>query len=177
MVNSLIYIAHYDSPLGTITLACDGQAITGLWFLGQKHFMAPLLAPWKDLGHLPPQASGIKPLDDARHWLNDYFGGLQPGPPPPLHPGGSPFCQSVYDVLRAIPYGQTTTYGQIARRLHVPSARAVGQAVGRNPIALMIPCHRVVGQGGKLTGFAAGLERKEWLLRLERGLGGDSNGK
>ena len=168
MVNSLIYMAHYASPLGDITLACDSEAITGLWFEGQKHFAAPPHAPWKDMGHLRPEASGIKPLDDARRWLNDYFGGLQPGAPPPLHPGGSPFCLSVYGILRTIPYGQTTTYGQIARRLNVPSARAVGQAVGRNPIALMIPCHRVIGQGGKLTGFAAGLERKEWLLRLER---------
>ncbi len=161
------YIAQYGSPLGDITLACDGEAITGLWFNGQKHFMAQLTEPWENVGRLGREPSDLPIFNEACWWLDAYFSGARPGSEPLLRPMGTPFQRRVWQVLRAIPYGQTMTYGQIALQLDFRSAQAVGGAVGRNPISLMIPCHRVIGVGGKLTGYDAGLERKQWLLRLE----------
>ncbi len=159
-------IAHYRSPLGGITLASDGQALTGLWFDGQKYFAASL-DPSHQEGDLPVFAQ-------ARAWLDRYFQGKDPGSPPPLSPKGSPFRQAVWKKLLEIPYGQVTTYGAIgaaiAREQGLPSmsAQAVGGAVGHNPISLMIPCHRVVGAGGSLTGYAGGIQKKLALLSLEQ---------
>lgn len=158
--------ASYLSPLGPITLASDGEALTGLWFQGQKHY--PDLAGWRE-EELPVFAQ-------ARAWLDAYFSRKAPSFPPPLGPAGTAFQREVWAILAAIPYGVTRTYADIAQELArkkgLPrmSARAVGSAVGRNPISLIIPCHRVVGKSGRLTGYAGGLDRKRALLELEGAL-------
>lgn len=154
------YTTHYDSPLGGITLASDGKALTGLWFDGQKYF-GSILGCEASPAEFPV-------FDDTRRWMDVYFSGRQPDFMPPLALHGTAFQQRVWDSLRAIPYGGTATYGELARRLGVGSAQAVGGAVGHNPIALVVPCHRVVGSGGALTGYAAGLDRKQALLQLEQ---------
>ena len=156
------YLTTLDSPLGELILASDGLALTGLWFRGQKHEGAGLSAE-TETRELPVFA-------ETRHWLASYFAGREPDFTPPLAPRGSAFQRQVWQRLREIPRGQTITYGELARELGCASARAVGQAVGRNPISLLIPCHRVLGTGGRLTGYAGGLARKEALLRLEGAL-------
>lgn len=158
------YTYRYDSPLGGITLASDGTVLTGLWFDGQRHFARGL-----DADH---SEKALPVFDRAGRWLDLYFSGRDPGPTPLLRPKGTPFQAAVWEILRTIPRGETTTYGQIARTLEnrrgrKTSARAVGGAVGRNPISLMIPCHRVLGADGKMTGYAGGVERKAWLLAME----------
>ena len=157
------YTDRYPSPLGWMILASDGAALTGLWFEGQKY--CPDVSGYRQ-GELPVFAA-------AKAWLDVYFRGGDPGPVPPLAPAGTAFCQAVWAVLGTIPYGQTMTYGQVsgilARQRGSSSPRAVGSAVGHNPISILIPCHRVVGAGGTLTGYAGGLERKRKLLALERG--------
>ena len=155
------YINRFPSPLGEMILASDGESLTGLWFLGQKY--APPLST-------DPEQADLPVFAQARAWLTAYFQGQDPGPTPPLAPAGTPFQQEVWRALCAIPYGQTRSYGQLAAALGRPSAaRAVGGACRRNPIWLMIPCHRVVGASGSLTGYAGGLERKKALLALEQG--------
>ena len=160
----MIYMGRYDSPLGPITLAGEDGALTGLWFDGQKYFGAGLPAGTTE---------GEPPVfRQVRAWLDRYFRGEDPGPAPPLAPAGTAFQRAVWEVLREIPYGRTATYGQVAQAAgrglgRNTSPRAAGSAVGRNPISLLIPCHRVVGAGGSLTGYAGGLERKEALLKLE----------
>ena len=160
----MIYMGRYDSPLGPITLAGEDGALTGLWFDGQKYFGAGLPAGTPE---------GEPPVfRQVRAWLDRYFRGEDPGPAPPLAPAGTAFQRAVWEVLREIPYGRTATYGQVAQAAgrglgRNTSPRAAGSAVGRNPISLLIPCHRVVGAGGSLTGYAGGLERKEALLELE----------
>ena len=160
------YIHHYDSPLGGITLASDGTAITGLWFDGQKYFGAGL-----------EKESALKELpifEKTDKWLDIYFSGKNPGFVPQLSVNDTPFRRAVWDILLTIPYGSTITYGEIAERLAVEkglksmSAQAVGGAVGHNPISLIIPCHRVVGADGSLTGYAGGIDKKEKLLEMER---------
>ena len=159
------YTQHYESPLGGITLASDGRALIGLWFDGQKHF-ADTLAACHEEKSLPV-------FREAVRWLDTYFGGQIPAFTPPLNLRTSPFRQAVWRIMLTIPYGQTMTYGEIARivakdmKLPRMSAQAVGGAVGHNAISLIIPCHRVVGTNGSLTGYAAGLERKLKLLELE----------
>ena len=159
------YICHYDSPLGGITLLSDGEAITGLWFDGQKHFGAAL--------HGAPEEKPLPILEEAVNWLTLYFSGKDPGFTPRLSVSATPFREAVWDTLRTIPFGQVVTYGEIAARLAgkrgagTVSARAVGGAVGRNPISLIIPCHRVVGANGSLTGYAGGIDKKRFLLSLE----------
>ncbi|MBO4311664.1 MAG: methylated-DNA--[protein]-cysteine S-methyltransferase [Desulfovibrionaceae bacterium] len=159
------YVYHYRSPLGGITLASDGEALTGLWFDGQKYF-AGALDPEHEEKPLPV-------FEQAEAWLDLYFSGSVPAFTPPLNMKASPFRKRVWEMLLAIPYGQTRTYGEIAAELVAErgarvSAQAVGGAVGRNAIALIIPCHRVVGKSGRLVGYAGGLEKKAWLLALER---------
>ena len=147
------------TPLGPVLMSSDGEALTGLWFVGQAHFGA---------GLSPAAAAGECPVfRETEAWLERYFGGAVPEGRPALAPEGTVFQRAVWDALLTLPYGQTTTYGELARHLGVASARAIGGAVGRNPISLIIPCHRVLGAGGKLTGYAGGLERKTALLRLE----------
>lgn len=157
---------HYESPLGGITLASDGNALVGLWFDGQKHFAATLGE------HHEPRTLPIF-LDTAK-WLDIYFGGKAPGFTPPLAMRCTEFRQAVWEVMLGIPFGSTMTYGEIAsvlarqRGLERLSAQAVGGAVARNAISLIIPCHRVVGANGGLTGYAGGVERKRKLLELEQ---------
>ena len=159
------YTYHVESPLGGITLAGDGRALTGLWFDGQKHF-AETLAPDHTEKLLPF-------FEETLRWLDQYFSGRYPDFTPPLSPRGSAFRQAVWQALLTIPCGRTMTYGQIAERLAGAgrtSARAVGGAVAHNPISLIIPCHRVTGAGGNLTGYAGGIDKKERLLRLEHAI-------
>lgn len=155
------------SPLGKLTLACDGRALTGLWIAGQKYENRGLAADcvlW----------DGARPLVQARCWLERYFAGQRPVPAElPLSPSGSPFQRLVWELLCQIPYGQCVSYGSLARQLAERmgragmSAQAVGGAVGHNPISIIIPCHRVLGADGSLTGYAGGLEKKAWLLAHE----------
>ena len=154
------YIYFYDSPLGGILLASDGEALTGLWFEGQKYYAE---------GLSPEHAEKPLPVFEAcERWLELYFNGQAPDFTPALAPRGTAFQKRVWDILLTIPYGQTLSYGDIAERLGGTSARAVGSAVGRNPISLVIPCHRVLGADGSLTGYAGGIDRKRRLLELEQ---------
>lgn len=155
----MLFLTHYASPLGPILLAADETGLTGLWFEGQKYFPSFLGVDY--------QEKETPVLTETARWLDVYFSGKDPDILPPLHPQGSPFRQAVWDILLTIPRGQTMTYGEIARRLGVRSAQAVGGAVGHNPISILIPCHRVVGSDGSLTGYAGGVERKARLLQLE----------
>ena len=195
------YTHHYDSPLGGITMASDGKALTGLWFDGQKYFGAGL-SPEHEKKALPI-------FERTSAWLDIYFSGREPDFTPELNLKGSEFRKSVWKILLTIPYGKTTTYGAIGRRIaeeraadalpsgfsgeadrragvmesHLTGAfethsagapgirmspQAVGGAVGHNPIALIVPCHRVIGADGRLTGYAGGLDRKQKLLQLEQ---------
>ena len=162
----MIYTQHYESPLGGILLAADETGLTGLWFDGEKYYADNLAAEH--------EARDTQALCAAKRWLDVYFAGKEPDFLPPLHPIGSAFRQEVWQLLLEIPYGQTTTYGALARRLaerrglrHM-SAQAVGGAVGHNEISILIPCHRVVGTSGSLTGYAGGIDKKLSLLRLEQ---------
>lgn len=160
------YINHYDSPLGGITLASDGEALTGLWFDGQKYFGTTLTGEYEE--------KELSVFQQARQWLDIYFTGKNPGFTPPLIMKTTPFRKTVWKLLLQIPFGETMTYGEIARKVAKEkgfskmSARAVGGAVGHNAISLMIPCHRVVGTNGSLTGYAGGIERKVRLLTMEK---------
>ena len=148
------YITHYPSPVGPLTIASDGTAITGLWM------------------ELPGQIRDDLPvLAAARDWLDRYFRGQRPEPRElPLSPAGTDFQKRVWVRLLEVPCGETKTYGDIAREIGNPRAcQAVGQAVGRNRIAIIIPCHRIIGADGSLTGFAGGLEMKRKLLDHEQG--------
>lgn len=161
----MIFTSEYLSPLGTITLSCDETSVTGLWFNGQRHF-----------GNILPKETMQEEtplLRQAKHWLDIYFFGQKPDFLPPLRYDSTPFRKMVCDIMLTIPYGKTMTYGEIAtevaKRTGIPkmSAQAVGGAVGHNPISLIIPCHRVVGTSGSLTGYGGGIQRKIKLLELE----------
>ena len=158
----MLYTAHYASPLGGITLTSDAAALTGLYFDGERDFPDLSAAQEKDL----------PVFGEVMRWLDLYFAGKEPDFMPALNPAGTAFQQAVWAILRTIPYGGTTTYGAIARQIAAAagrrmSAQAVGGAVGRNPISILIPCHRVIGADGSLTGYAGGLPRKTALLRIE----------
>ena len=159
------YTQHYISPLGGVTLASDGECLTGLWFDGQKHDAATLEREHEE--------KRVPVLEQAERWLDIYFSGRAPDFTPPLRMKTTVFRQAVWEELLTIPYGQTTTYGEVAARIAARrglarvSAQAVGGAVGRNAISLIIPCHRVVGADGSLTGYAAGIARKARLLAME----------
>lgn len=159
------YTHHYDSPLGGITLASDGEALTGLWFDGQKYFADSL-----DLEH---EEKVLPIFKEAAKWLDIYFSGRAPDFTPALSMKTTPFRKAVWEILLTIPYGETMTYGEIADRIArqkgIPkmSAQAIGGAVGHNAISLIIPCHRVVGANGSLTGYAGGIDKKVKLLQLE----------
>lgn len=159
--------AFFPTPAGEVLLAASGAALTGLWFTGQKHFACTLPRP------LPPPGDAPA-LDAAKRWLTAYFAGKRPPPDElELAPDGTPFQLAVWRVLLGIPYGTVISYGEAAqetaRRLgrKTYSARAAGAAVGMNPVSIVIPCHRVIGADGALTGYAGGLERKVLLLKLE----------
>ena len=158
-------IRHYDSPLGDITLSADGEALTGLWLEGQQ-YSADAPAQERGAKHLPV-------FDQTRRWLDIYFSGKAPDFTPPLAMKTTDFRRQVWEILLTIPFGRTMTYGAIAeimaRRRGLPrmSAQAVGGAVGHNAISLIIPCHRVIGANGNLTGYGGGIDKKIRLLELE----------
>lgn len=163
--------ASYSSILGPLTIACSQTHLVGLWIDGQKYFGQSLSQPMEPVvqGQKEPET-----MKAARDWLDRYFSGKKPLPSElPLAPAGSQFRRLVWDLLCQIPYGQVVTYGQIARRAAAQmgrpsmSGQAVGNAVGHNPISIVIPCHRVVGSNGSLTGYAGGIQKKIQLLRLE----------
>ncbi len=159
------YTSHYRSPIGNILLAADWTGLTGLWFEGQKYF-----AFYLDKQH---EEKEIPVLAQAKEWLDLYFSGREPEFHVPLHFTGTDFQNEVWGILGTVPYGQTTTYGALARRIAAGhgrksmSAQAVGGAVGRNEISILVPCHRVVGANGSLTGYAGGIDKKIALLKLE----------
>lgn len=160
------YISHYRSPIGEMLLAADEIGLFGLWFEGQKYF-ALHLDKDREEKELPVFAA-------AKRWLDVYFSGREPDFSVPLHLAGTAFQKEVWKILCAIPYGQTMTYGEIAKSLAAKrglahmSAQAVGGAVGHNKISVIVPCHRVVGANGNLTGYAGGIEKKVKLLALEK---------
>ena len=161
------YTHYYDSPLGGITIAANEAAITGLWFDGQKYYAENL-----DGEH---EEKLLPVFEEADRWLDIYFSGRAPDFLPPLVMKTTSFRKAVWEILLTIPYGSTVTYGEIADKLVGRkgllrmSAQAVGGAVGHNAISLMIPCHRVIGSNGSLTGYAGGIEKKRWLLEMEKG--------
>lgn len=158
-------VYRYPSPIGSITISSNGAALTGLWFDGKKYFEETLSEPYEE--------KLLPVFEDTIKWLDIYFGGAVPDFTPELYVQSTPFRKAVYDILLTIPYGQTMTYGEIAEILAQQtgkkkmSAQAVGGAVGHNPISIIIPCHRVVGADGSLTGYAGGIDRKKFLLELE----------
>ena len=157
----MYYATTYTSPVGLLTLASDGDSLVGLWLAGQKYHGQSIPGAMAENSDLPI-------FDQTKRWLDRYFAGQRPAISElPLSPIGSTFRQSVWTVLREIPYGEVTTYGGIAKKLGVKSSRAVGGAVGHNPISIIIPCHRVMGANGILTGYAGGVRTKTQLLALE----------
>ena len=160
------YISHYCSPIGGILLAADDIGLTGVWFEGQKYFALSL-----DKEH---EEKELPLFEKAKQWLDIYFSGKEPDFTLPLHFTGTAFQNEVWEILCTIPYGDTMTYGEIAKQVaagkglpHM-SAQAVGGAVGRNKISIIVPCHRVVGTNGSLTGYAGGIHKKVKLLQLEK---------
>lgn len=162
----MFYYKKLASPLGEITLCSDGEALTGLWFADDKHYGA------KDIA-----GAALADLDvftQAEEWLAEYFAGREPKVSVPLKLQGSEFQMQVWRLLQDIPYGRLVTYGDIAKKIAVQkgvarmSAQAVGGAVGRNPLCIIVPCHRVVGANGSLTGYGGGMWRKVRLLELEK---------
>ncbi|MCI9084490.1 MAG: methylated-DNA--[protein]-cysteine S-methyltransferase [Bacilli bacterium] len=159
-----MYICKFESIMGNITLASDGESLIGLWFDNQKYYLGNIKDDFinKDL-----------PIfKETKKWLDIYFRGKEPNFKLSLNPMGSTFRKDVWDILLQIPYGKVITYGEISKRLEKKygrkmSAQAVGGAVGHNPISIIIPCHRVVGSNGQLTGYAGGIDKKEKLLELE----------
>lgn len=166
----MIYRTYYLSPLGRMLLAADDMGLVGAWFEGQKYF-----------GEFPEHMDFAFEekehciLKDALRWLDIYFSGQKPDFLPKLHLIGTDFQREVWNILLEIPYGQTVTYGEIARKiadkrgLKTMSAQAVGGAVGHNRVSVIVPCHRVIGSDGSLTGYAGGIERKIRLLDIENG--------
>ena len=161
----MVYTCKYTSPIGNMLLAADEVGLTGVWFEGQKHYASTLPNE-----HAQRETNV---LTRAKKWLDLYFSGEEPKFTPPLNPQGTPFRKAIWEILLTIPYGQTVTYGEIAKAyaqekgLDKMSAQAVGGAVGHNPISIIIPCHRVVGASGSLTGYAGGIDKKIHLLKLE----------
>lgn len=159
------YTNHYESPIGGITMGSDGESLIGLWFEGGKFFC--------DTISQETQEKDLPVFEQTRRWLDLYFKGEIPDFTPSLLVKGSDFRQAVWKILMDIPYGQTVTYGEIAKKMEKQagtrmSAQAVGGAVGHNPFSILVPCHRVVGTNGNLTGYAGGIDRKYALLTLEK---------
>lgn len=162
----MIYTYHYSSPLGGITLSSNGTELTGLWFDGQKYFGDTLGEEYEE--------KTLPIFEETARWLDIYFSGKAPDFIPPLSMETTPFRKAVWEIMLEIPYGKTMTYGEIADRIAKQkgllkmSAQAVGGAVGHNSISLIIPCHRVVGTNGSLTGYSGGIDKKVKLLTLEK---------
>lgn len=162
----MIYTCRYNTPLGGVTIAGSDSAVMGLWFDGQKYYKDTLPAEYTE--------KNIPLFDTVKEWLDIYFSGKAPDFTPPLSlDGATAFRRDVWKILLDIPYGKTVTYGEIAakmaaeRGIEKMSAQAVGGAVGHNPVSVIIPCHRVVGAGGNLTGYAGGIDKKVGLLKSE----------
>lgn len=163
-----MFIHYTDSPLGKICMASDGESITGLWVEGQKYYA-------RTLSEQDMQNTGkrLEIFRESEEWLSVYFQGKEPGFMPCLSLKGTLFQMEVWELLLQIPYGENVTYGELAgkvaalRGISSMSAQAVGGAVGRNPISILVPCHRVIGADGSLTGYAGGTEKKRYLLQLE----------
>ena len=161
------YTTTYKSPLGQMTMASDGENIIGLWFDGQLHFASTINTREAEENDTLPVFAR------TRQWLDEYFSGKEPAFTPPIRLQGTDFQQTVWQLLLKIPYGTTSTYRDIAykvakeRGIATMSAQAVGGAVGRNPISIIVPCHRIIGTDGTLTGYAGGIERKQKLLQSE----------
>ena len=159
------YISHCESPLGKLLLSADDLGLTGIWFEGQKYFPPSLKEPFEE--------KEVPVIKETKRWLTIYFSGKDPDFMVPLHFLGTDFQKMVWEILCSIPYGKTRTYGEIARQIAfqkgIPhmSAQAVGGAVGHNKISILVPCHRVVGTNGSLTGYAGGMDKKVKLLTLE----------
>ncbi len=162
----MVYTYHYNSPLGGITIASEGTALIGLWFDGQKYFADSINGEYTE--------KSLPIFDETSKWLDIYFSGQEPDFTPPIMMKTTPFRKAVWEVMLTIPYGKTMTYGEIANKIAEEkgvakmSAQAVGGAVGHNSISLIIPCHRVVGTNGSLTGYAGGIDKKVQLLKLEK---------
>lgn len=162
-----MFESRLHSPLGEVRLRSDGESLIGLWFVGQVNDA-------KEISDLEIK-NDLPIFGQVESWLESYFSGKQTSITIPLQPKGTSFQQRVWQILQEIPYGETMTYGEIAQRIakekgvETFSAQAVGQAVGKNPISILIPCHRVLGKNGALTGYAGGVYRKEKLLQLEKG--------
>ena len=162
----MIYTNYYNSPIGRITMASEGNALIGLWFEGQKYFADSIKEECTE--------KDLDIFDDTSRWLDIYFSGKEPDFTPRILITGTPFRKSVAEIMLTIPYGKTMTYGEIAnviakeKGIAKMSAQAVGGAVGHNSISIIIPCHRVVGTNGSLTGYAGGLDKKIQLLKLEK---------
>lgn len=162
----MTYLYEYLSPLGNIVMASNGTALIGLWFENQKYFGSTLSKPY--------EIKSLPIFDETKHWLDIYFQGKEPDFTPLLFFTSTPFRESVWQILNSIPYGETMTYREIAKiiakqkGLSQMSAQAVGGAVGHNPISIIIPCHRVIGTNGSLTGYAGGIDKKQKLLQLEQ---------
>jgi methylated-DNA-[protein]-cysteine S-methyltransferase len=157
----ICFIDHYNSPLGGMTMASEGQGLAALWFDGTRS---------KSCFADETSATTLLPVfDETRRWLDVYFAGEKPDFIPSLAPKGTPFQLQVWDILLTISYGKTMSYGDVARCISpTMSAQAIGGAVGRNPIGIIIPCHRVIGADGSLTGYGGGMERKRWMLEMEK---------
>jgi methylated-DNA-[protein]-cysteine S-methyltransferase len=158
------YVYDIPSPVGTLTVSSDGEYVSGLWIAGQKYFVETLGTDVRKQ-HIPV-------FKAVQKWLDIYFSGDEPDFMPPLMPRGTPFQKTVWDMLCTIAYGHTVSYGELAKQLELnrgrrTSARALGGAVGRNPISILIPCHRVLGKNGDLTGYAGGIDVKQRLLKME----------
>jgi len=157
----MYYSTTYNSPIDTITLACHDNSLVGLWTQGQKYHGDTIPEDMVEKNDIPI-------FDAAKKWLDRYFAGGKPDITElPLAPIGGEFRQAVWKILCEIPYGEVITYGEIAKKISCRSAQAVGEAVGHNPISIIIPCHRVVGSNGSLTGFSGGIDMKVKLLELE----------
>ena len=162
----MTYYFKYDTPLGRVTVAGCDKGITGLWFDGQKYFASTVKGETED--------KSLPVFEKTKKWLDIYFSGEEPDFTPKLSLNGSKFRKAVWDILLTIPYGSVMTYGEIAkilakqRGISRMSAQAVGGAVGHNPISIIVPCHRVVGTNGNLTGYAGGIDKKISLLKIEK---------
>ncbi len=160
------YINYYNSPIGKIILGSNGCSLVGLWFENAKYFGSTLTSE--------TQVKDLPIFKETQNWLDIYFSGKNPDFTPNLKLEGSEFQMAVWNILKDIPYGETTTYGEIAKIIAEQkgikkiSAQAVGGAVGHNPISIIIPCHRVIGKNGSLTGYAGGIDLKKFLLDNEK---------
>jgi methylated-DNA-[protein]-cysteine S-methyltransferase len=157
----MIYFTFYESPIQTLRLVSDGRSLIGLYMMSEKHLLTPQIDWVED--------ESIAPFLEAKQQLTAYFAGNSTEFDVPLQMQGTIFQQRVWEALETIPYGTTMSYGELAQQMGQPKAsRAVGLANGRNPVSIIVPCHRVIGANGQLTGYGGGIERKQWLLNHER---------